>query len=231
MYQVSVKQFNGPLDLLLQLVEKRSLEITQLSLAEVTQDYLNSINSRAALAEDLADFLVIASTLLLIKSKSILPALDIKDEEKEEILDLEERLRLYKRYKDKAKELKELFLKKKYLFGRQIFEKTEIKFLPPPNFSIVNLPEAYKRILALPEEKVFLKEEKIKKIATLKERIQELIKKLTKGNLYCLADLVSQKTRKAELIITFLAILHLSKEKLVAIKQEENFGDIWISSK
>ena len=99
MYEITTKEFSGPLDLLLQLVEKKNLEITEISLAQVTQDYVTYIgNQELVHPEELADFLVIASTLLLIKSKSLLPTLELEIEEQEEILDLENHLQLYKIY-------------------------------------------------------------------------------------------------------------------------------------
>ena len=102
MYQVSTQQFTGPLDLLLQLVEKKNLAITELSLAQVTQEYVAFLNEQEEInPEDLADFLVIASTLLLIKSRSLLPSLVLAPEEETEIMDLETRLKIYKLYKDR----------------------------------------------------------------------------------------------------------------------------------
>lgn len=231
MYNVSTQQFTGPLDLLLQLVEKRNLEITEISLAQVTQDYLIYVgNQTLILPEELADFLVIASTLLLIKSRSLLPTLEIEPGEQEEILDLENRLQLYKTYKEQGIKMQKLWDEHIYLFTRSPWKDIKTEFSPPPNFSVSNLSQSFKKLLEDFEEQIPLQEKKISKIMTLKQRIQELIQKLTQGEKYHLEELVSDKNKKIELVITFLAILYLAKENLIKIKQEKNFDSIWISS-
>lgn len=231
MYNVSTQQFSGPLDLLLQLVEKKNLEITEISLAKVTQDYLNYIGNQALVRpEELADFLVIASTLLLIKSKCLLPTLGLEVEEEEEILDLENRLQLYKIYKKQGVKIYERWSKNFYLFTRPAWKDISIKFSPPNNFSLSRFPQFFKKALGAFEEEASLQEKKITKIVTLKQRIQELVRKLTKGKDYNLEELVSDKNKRIDLIITFLAVLYLVKENIIKIKQEKNFGSIWISN-
>jgi len=231
MYNVSTQQFSGPLDLLLQLVEKKNLEITEISLAKVTQDYLNYIGDQALVRpEELADFLVIASTLLLIKSKCLLPTLGLEVEEEEEILDLENRLQLYKIYKEQGVKIYERWSKNFYLFTRPAWKDIRIKFSPPNNISLPRFPQFFKKVLGAFEEEASLQEKKITKIVTLKQRIQELVRKLTKGKDYNLEELVPDKNKRVDLVITFLAVLYLVKENIIKIKQEKNFGSIWISN-
>ena len=231
MYEITTKEFSGPLDLLLQLVEKKNLEITEISLAQVTQDYVTYIgNQELVHPEELADFLVIASTLLLIKSKSLLPTLELEIEEQEEILDLENHLQLYKIYKEQGIKMYEVWNKGSYLFTRLPWKDTEAKFSPPHDFSLSNLSESFKKVLESFEEEIPLKEEKVTKVLTLKQRIKELVQKLTQGKDYNLEELVPDKNKRTELVLTFLAILYLVKEDVVKIKQEKNFGSIWISN-
>ena len=147
MYEITTEEFSGPLDLLLQLVEKKNLEITEISLAQVTQDYVTYIgNQELVHPEELADFLVIASTLLLIKSKSLLPTLELEIEEQEEILDLENHLQLYKIYKEQGIKMYESWNKGFYLFTRLPWKDTEAKFSPPHDFSLSNLSESLSEI-------------------------------------------------------------------------------------
>jgi len=232
MYEIKTQKFSGPLDLLLQLVEKNNFEITEISLAKVTQDYLAYINDQDLIVpEELADFLVIAATLLLIKSKTLLPVLALKPEEEEEIIDLENRLQLYKKYKERGKEIEKLWQKGYNLFTRVPWKDVVVEFSPPPHFAMNNLLESFKKILAEFEEPTALKEKKIAKIISLKERIQELIEKLTQGENYNFEELTNQeKDNKMDLIVTFLAILYLAKENLIRIKQDKNFSSLWISS-
>ncbi|NCO25072.1 segregation/condensation protein A [Candidatus Parcubacteria bacterium] len=233
MYQVSTQQFTGPLDLLLQLVEKKNLAITELSLAQVTQEYVAFLNEQEEInPEDLADFLVIASTLLLIKSRSLLPSLVLAPEEETEIMDLETRLKIYKLYKEAGGKIKEMFKKEIYVLNRPSWKNIEPKFSPPSNCSLESLNLAFLKILKeIQIEKAQpLAEKKIQKIASLEERIKELIQKITSGKMFRLLDLTKEKQNKIDLILTFLAALHLAKQKIIKIKQKDNFGEIWISN-
>ena len=233
MYQVSTQQFTGPLDLLLQLVEKKNLAITELSLAQVTQEYVAFLNEQEEInPEDLADFLVIASTLLLIKSRSLLPSLVLAPEEETEIMDLETRLKIYKLYKEAGGKIKEMFKKEIYVLNRPSWKNIEPKFSPPSNCSLESLNLDFLKILKeIQIEKAQpLAEKKIQKIASLEERIKELIQKITSGKMFRLLDLTKEKQNKIDLILTFLAALHLAKQKIIKIKQKDNFGEIWISN-
>jgi len=233
MYQVNIQQFSGPLDLLLQLVEKKNLAITELSLAQVTQEYVAFLNEQEEInSEDLADFLVIASTLLLIKSRSLLPSLVLAPEEEAEIMDLETRLKIYKLYKEAGGKIKGMFKKEIYVLNRPSWKNIEPKFLPPSNYSLESLNIAFLRILKeiQMEEIKPLAEKKIQKIISLEERIKELIQKITHGKMFRLHDLAKEKQDKIDLILTFLAALHLAKQKIIKIEQKDNFGEIWISN-
>ena len=199
MYNVSTEQFTGPLDLLLQLVEKKNLEITEISLAQVTQDYMNYAGDQTLVRPDeLADFLVIASTLFLIKSKSLLPTLELEIGEQEEILDLENRLQMYKIYKEQGIKMYEIWNKRSYLFTRLPWKDTEVKFSPPKNISVSSLSGSFKRVLEFFEEEIPLEEKKIVRIVTLKQRIKELVQKLTHGKDYNLGELVPDKNKRIE---------------------------------
>jgi len=231
MYQVTIHNFSGPLDLLLQLVEKKNLAITELSLAQVTQEYVTFVNDQEQInTEDLAEFLVIASTLLLIKSRSLLPSLVLAPEEEEEILDLETRLKIYQLYKEAGATIKKMFRKEIYLVNRSSWKNVEPQFIPPPHLTLDSLIINYQKILSeiQIEDTQVLAEKKIKKIQSLEERIKTLLQKITHGSSFRLQDLSLEKENKIDLILTFLAALHLAKKKIITIKQNNNFDDIWI---
>ncbi len=233
MYQVSTQQFTGPLDLLLQLVEKKNLEITELSLAQVTQEYVSFISEEQVInPEDLADFLVIASTLLLIKSRSLLPSLSLAQEEETEIMDLETRLKIYKLYKEAGIKIKEMFKKEIYILSRSSWKNIEPQFSPPSHFVLENLTSAFVKILQeiQGEETKPLTEKKVYKIISLEDRIKELLTRLTHGTKFNLKELSLNKKDKEDLILTFLAALHLAKQKIIKLDQNNNFGDIWITN-
>ena len=103
-FKIKTETFEGPLDLLLSFIEKRKLLINEISLAKITDDYLGHIQSISDHSiGDRAEFIVTASTLLLIKSRSLLPNLSLSDEEEQNISDLEDRLKLYQKIKDNKK--------------------------------------------------------------------------------------------------------------------------------
>ena len=232
MYQVSLRQFTGPLDLLLHLVEEKNLEITEISLSKITQDYLDYISQQNEIAPgDLADFLVVASTLLLIKSKSLLPNLQLTPEEEEEVRSLEERLVIFKQFKEKSQWIMHTYQKHTYLFSRPPWSGVRSVFLPPQKFDLLSLPFYYRNItkdLLSPRETI--EEKKIRRVVSLKSRIKDLINRLTQGKKYNFGELVADKKDKIELIVTFLAVLHLVRDNLIEIQQKKNFDTIWISS-
>src|SRR3989338_2091690 len=123
-YEVQLDKFSGPLEKLLELIEARELEITLVNLATVTGDflsYLKSLDEQTKHPSVLADFVVIASRLLLIKSKAILPSLELTEEEETDIKDLEQRLRIYKEFKIASELMKKTWEKRQPIYGRELF--------------------------------------------------------------------------------------------------------------
>jgi segregation and condensation protein A len=117
-----------------------------------------------------------------------------------------------------------------YLFSREPWTNKVSQFSPPANVDISKLFEAYKGIIEQSKEEAeVLPEAKIKRVITLEERISQLISKLSGGQSFKFSEITS-KAEKTEVIITFLAILHLAKEKIISVKQENNFGELFIQS-
>jgi len=224
--EIRQEKFTGPLDLLLNLIEEKKLEITEISLAKVTDDFLKYVGDlKRASAGVLADFLVVAAKLLLIKSRALLPTLELTTEEEAEIQDLTLRLEIYRLFKEASLNIKRLYLKKP-LFSREFLFNQTPTFYPPPNLSVEDLTKAFQLIW---EEFQKLGEEvsieKIKKIVKIEEKIKEILQLLTqKANLTF--NKVVKKSEKIEIIISFLAILEMFKNKAIIIEQEEEFGEI-----
>src|SRR6185369_13159501 len=140
MLKTKVSQFEGPLDLLLSLIEQRQLDITQIALAEVTEQFLQYIKQLEIVdPTTLADYLSIAAKLLVIKSKAILPTLELEPEEEDAGFDLESRLLLYKQFKEAAKYFKGLDNKRKQSFERTVTFENKISFYPDPNITTKEL--------------------------------------------------------------------------------------------
>lgn len=230
MYEIKLDQFSGPLDKLLELIEEKRLEITAISLATVTADFLEYLQT---LAEDakhpgvIADFVVIASRLLLIKSKVLLPSLELTEEEEEEIKDLEIRLKIYKEYKNASLYIKKLWDENNQSFSRQFFSGLPPVFYPPKDLGIIDLKNAILKIASELQNLIPEKQEIKKAVISVKEKIEELLERFKSKTEHSFKKLVEEKS-KIEIIAMFLAILHLLHESFIQVRQENQFSDIII---
>lgn len=232
MYRVKQEKFEGPLDLLLELIQGEKLSINEISLAKVTDEfiaYLKTLGGEGSADQEvLAEFLVVAATLLLIKSRSLLPQFQVNPEEEESIHELEQRLAEYQRLKELAAELGRMAAGGPKSFSREAYAGRGPVFYPPKNFSVAMLEEAFRAVIAALPKIGKLAEEKIKKIISLEEKIKELQKLLQRRVERAFSELVAGAKEKVEIIVSFLAILELAKQKLIALEQKEAFGDIRI---
>ncbi len=228
-YQSQEKIFEGPLDLLLDLIEKEKLDITEVSLAQVADQFLKYLeNSENVSPEYLADFLLVAGKLILIKSKAILPMLELEKEEEEDIEELKARLAEYKKFKEAAKELIKLESRKKMLFSRQSYSGMRTIFCPPKKLSILDLQNIFENVLdKLPKVEVLAKET-IKKAISIKDKIEYLKRNLMERIEMTFHGAVSNNKDRVEIVVTFLAVLELARNNMVALEQEEMFGEIRI---
>jgi len=237
-YKVKVGEFEGPLDLLLSLIEKRKLCINDISLAEVTDGYLEYVKSieNFPIAYT-ANFLIVASSLILIKSLSLLPSINLTPEETESLEDLENRLRIYKDIKEKSTYLKERF-GKNCIFWGGLKNKLNI-FTPTPEITLTSVHETLKNLLeCLPKEEK-LPEAVIKKVISLDEAITDLISRIQKNFKMNFSELTkgsggnnTKITRevKTNLIVNFLAILELVKRGVIMAEQGSHFSEINLES-
>ncbi len=136
-YELTTEQYNGPLDKLLELIEEKKLEISRVSMAEVTADFLEYLETLKTQTEEseyphiLADFLVVASKLLLIKSKTLLPSLELSSEEEIDLRDFEARLKLYQELKHTQTYIKKDWNPIPFMFAREFLTSSEPIFYPP----------------------------------------------------------------------------------------------------
>ncbi|MEK9175202.1 MAG: segregation/condensation protein A, partial [Patescibacteria group bacterium] len=149
MYQLALEKFSGPLDMLLNLVEDQKLSINEISLASVAEQYISYLKSVENLSkEELSSFLIIAATLILIKSRSLIPQMQLTEDENIDIQELEHRLRTYKFFKDLAIKLTSLQKEHHHLFGREAYLGMTTLFIPSENININNLVKIIKEVLA-----------------------------------------------------------------------------------
>lgn len=229
MQSIKLQQFEGPLDLLLSLIEQRQLDITTIALAEVTEQFLQYLKQLKDIDPTvLADYLSIAAKLLVIKSKAILPTLELETEEEDAGFDLEGKLLLYKQFKEVAKYLKHLDNKRKQSFTRSITFEQKISFYPDPNITTEVLYHNILTILNSLKELDALPKAKLKEAISIQEKIDHLRGSLSSRIETKLSDLLKSAKNKGEVIITFLALLELIKQRIFVADQEALFTEVVI---
>lgn len=229
--RVQVEQFEGPLDLLLQLIEQQQMDITALSLANVTEQFLNYVRTLEEKNPiNLADFLIIAAKLLVIKSKALLPNLEFGEEEEEAAFDLAEQLLIYKKFKEVAKFLRRMDLKSYQSWTREVDFSDRTTFVPDPDATINVLHESLTHLASELKEIVKLPEKVMEEVVSISEKINH-IQQLIAGKVQTsLSDLLHGAKSKTDVIVTFLALLELTKQRIVSLEQNEHFSDIIIKT-
>jgi segregation and condensation protein A len=229
MYTVKQEKFEGPLELLLELIEKEKLNINDISLAKVADEFVAHIKTLEQIdREQLAEFLVVASQLILIKSRALLPRTALSEEEKYSMEELERRLEEYRRMRECAKTVKDMLGAGRLIWTRELYSGMPAVFYPPKSVSGEILSRMLRGVIdAIPKiEK--LAEEKIRKIISLEEKIKNLQLLLREKVERAFSELVGKGKDKIEIIVSFLAILELTKQKLISVSQESRFGEIMV---
>jgi len=227
-YKVQLPFFEGPLDLLYHLIKKNEIDIYDIPIAFIAERYLEYIEMLKVLNLDsIGDFLLMAATLMHIKSKMLLPpAPDEKEEDVDPREELVKRLVEYKKFKEAAGALGKREQYYSELFEREAkvegMEKEEILL----EVSIFDLISAFRDITSRIEEKGF--HEVTMKRMTITDKISHIMEKLNSQNSLTLQQLFSEMTSKAEMIVTFLAVLELIRLRLIKVVQRSPFATIEI---
>lgn len=231
-YRIKLEQFEGPLDLLLQLTQEQKLDITRLSLAEIADQYLEYISNRESITlENLAEFLSVAAKLILIKSKALLPLLQFTEEEEEEIKDLEHQLAEYRKFKDISLEIAKLDDAHQICFTRESFVGVEVVFHPPQNVTLNDLERAFKKVIGDIPVAEKLEEEMVREVLTLEEKIVHLQDTLRGRVQVSFHELVKDAKDRVEIVVSFLAMLELVKQKIIHVEQSDLFEEIKMKHK
>lgn len=222
--------FEGPLEVLLNLIDARKLSVSQISLAQVADDFVQYAKKfeEFPIAES-ANFILIASTLLLIKSKSLLPSLELTEEEKMDIGELERRLAVYKKVREYAAALRARF-GKKILFA---FEERPraVVFSPDKSLTKDSIVEAVRALLANFPRAGALPKVVIEKVLSLDEMITRLTGRIQSSLRLGFRDFAKAGAKaKKEIIVSFLAVLELVRRGAIRATQESQFGDIMMET-
>lgn len=227
MYQVKLEKFEGPMELLLELIEKEEMKITELSLAHVANQYLDFIRDNENIQLDhLADFLSVASKLILIKSRALLPMLKFTEEEEEEIKDLTRQLEDYKKFKEASLKIGKMAESGKICYSREGYSGVRSLFYPPENFNVFDFKKYFLSVLAEIPIIEKLQEEYVGEVVTLEQRINELQNSLRERVETSFSELTSNAADKVDVIVSFLAMLEMVKQRIVEAEQMELFQDI-----
>lgn len=230
MHKVKVELFEGPLDLMLQLIEDQKLEITKVSLSVITDQYIKILNESQPSqlrAEELADFLVVAARLLLIKSKALLPFLQWGEEDEGE--ELTQQLKIYKEYLEASKIIAGMISKKRFAFARQkMLVDKEIEFAPPKKLKAADLALTFAQIIRALDPFVNLPTEVIRKTISIQEKIASIREKIYTNATTNFSEILKEAKDRTEVIVSFLALLELIKQRAVFVNQTNTFDDIII---
>ncbi len=231
-YNVKTTNFEGPFGLLLNLIEERKLFINEISLSQVTEDFLNYVKNLGNLKpSEISSFVVVAATLILIKSKSLLPNLNLTDEEEGDIRNLEDRLKLYELYTRLGQSLKSNFGNNIIWAPLERKNGDVLVFLPDEQITKESLMTFAHEALNRIPKKVFLPEVEVKKVVSIEEMIDKLvdrIKNTLQLNFKDFAGGAVTKEERVVVIVGFLAMLELARQGMVNLAQNNNFEDIII---
>lgn len=239
-YKVRAGLFEGPLELLLSLIESRKLFVNEISLAEVTNDYVAYIKTLSNESADkrIADvsyFILIAATLILIKSKSLLPNLELTEDEEDKISNLESRLKLFQIIKNASIEVKNNFGTQILFFPTErVWD--EPLFSPDPLITVSNINQSVNDVLLnLPKEVEKLPEVEVRKIINIDEVINSLTDRIQNAMNLSFREFskshgaTNKEEVRVHVIVSFLAMLELVREGIIDVIQNSSFGDIEIN--
>lgn len=240
LYKIKQGSFEGPLELLLSLIEQKKLFVNEISLAEVTNDYISYTKSLKDLPDDkhiskVSYFILVAATLILIKSKSLLPNLSLTEDEEEKITDLETRLKLFKIIKTASVDIKNnfgvniIFTPLERIWSEPIFSPDPLITVSNINSSILNV------INSLPKKTEELPEIEVKRIINIDEVINNLTDRIQTAMNFSFREFTkssgseNKEEARVHVIVSFLAMLELVREGIIDVIQNTSFGDIQIN--
>jgi len=228
-FAIKQEKFEGPLAMLLALIEREKLAIAEISLAAVADDYLVYVRGLVSPdPEELAEFLVVAAHLMLIKSRSLLPSLTVPAEEEASLDDLEHRLALLQMMRDASRALRGVEQKGLRIASREAYAGLAPVFYPPPSLGAATLADVFAAVVALIPKPEKLAEEKLKRIVSLEAKISHIRGILQDMVERRFSEIVAGAKEKVDIVVSFLALLELARQKFVDLRQDAHFAEIMI---
>lgn len=236
-YELRLDNFEGPLDLLCYLIDKNKMDIYKVNISDVAEQYIQYLQQQEKLNLEIAsEFLVMASTLLLIKSKGLLPK-TVDDEAEITEEELLRRIIEYKQYKEISKKFKDRIL----VYSKRFYKSPDKIELPKQEiekeYTQNDIVEKYRKLIEKNEQKKNENAKNIEKIAvydtySVSDKVKDIFRELVRKPQFVFNKLFSlQEKTKAEVVTAFSGVLELSRRNKIIAEQEEIFGDITISKK
>lgn len=227
-FSVNFRVYSGPLDLLIDLIEKRKLLINDISLATVTDEYMAYVvELERNPLNDMADFIVLASTLLLLKSKSLLPVLELTEAEEESVDTLEKRLRYYQIYRNAGRTLSAQF-GRNISFESQFAPQREPLFLTDSFTTVHGLGSAMRAVLTQLPQKQLRPKVQVRTVVSLETMIDRLKRRIEQQFRFNFNEFAGDEVERTSVIVGFLAVLELVKQGTVLVRQNARFHEIEI---
>lgn len=236
-YELRLENFEGPLDLLVYLIDKNKMDIYKISISTITEQYIDYLKEQEKLNLEIAsEFLVMASTLILVKSKGLLPK-EVDDEAEITEEELLRRILEYKQYK----EISKLFKERISIYSNRLYKAPDEIKLPKQElekeFNMSDIVDRYKELVGRNNNKKNENAKNIEKIAvydtySVSEKVKDIFRELVKRPKFVFNKLFALNEKpKAEVVTAFSGMLELSRRNKINADQEELFGDIVISKR
>lgn len=227
MYHVKLEQFQGPFSLLVQLIDEKKLSINEISLGQVTEQFMEHMKLvEETHPEELADFLVVASKLLLIKSRTLLPVLEDAEDEG----NLEDQLKLYQAFVNASQVIEARLSERRMLFARTLPKLSEVKpvFTPDASLTLAVLGQTMLDVLSALKPILTLPERLIERAVSIQEKLAHIRDVMSKRLEVRFSQVLSGSASRVEVVVSFLAVLELLKARAIHVSQPRAFHDILI---
>lgn len=219
-FAVEQEAFSGPLGLLLELLDQRKLEIKDVHLVKIADDYIAYMGHQEIPPEEIADFLLVASRLIYLKSKELMPYLRIDDEE-EGVATLEDQLRLYKMFTEAADQLQNTFSAVPKMSSRPYVKipGQKVEGFQSSGVTIDQLLDAFGALLKKLEPFFVLQQASMERVKSVEERIEEMKGAILTRSKVQFKEVIVGATSRAEVVVSFLALLELVRRNIVQATQ------------
>lgn len=224
MNAIKLEKFEGPLDLLLQLIELEKLNITEVALSQVTEQFLHYLDKlEIEKSEELANFLVIATKLVYLKSRTLLPYLNPEEDEGPSLAD---QLKMYQQYIEASKKINIYWQQNRIAYGRIEPPVKVTEFILPLNAKTKDLNKAMEKLVTRLRPPTPLPQITIDRALSVKQKVESIWQALKQHKSINFKDLLNKSESKTEVIVSFLALLELMRDQKAFISQSNTYGDM-----